>query len=31
MMPNFLLKSGIAADIKSFIQKDDEQSLKIEF
>jgi signal transduction histidine kinase len=31
MMPNFLLKSGIAADIKSFIQKIDEESLKISF
>jgi len=31
MMPNFLLKSGIATDIKSFIQKIDEDSLKISF
>ena len=31
MMPNFLLKSGISADIRSFIQKVDEQSLKINF
>jgi signal transduction histidine kinase len=31
MMPNFLLKSGIAADIKSFIEKIDENSLKISF
>jgi two-component system, NarL family, sensor kinase len=31
MMPNFLLKSGIAADIKSFIEKIDENSLKITF
>uniref|UniRef100_UPI004048F735 tetratricopeptide repeat-containing sensor histidine kinase n=3 Tax=Flavobacterium sp. TaxID=239 RepID=UPI004048F735 len=31
MMPNFLLKSGIASDIKSFIEKIDEQTLKISF
>ncbi len=31
MMPNFLLKSGIAADIKNFIEKIDEHSLKISF
>lgn len=31
MMPNFLLKSGIAADIKSFIEKIDEKKLKISF
>ncbi len=31
MMPNFLLKSGIAADIKSFIDKIDAESLKINF
>ncbi len=31
MMPNFLLKSGIAADIRSFIEKVDEQSLRINF
>lgn len=31
MMPNFLLKSGIAADIRSFIEKIDEESLKISF
>ena len=31
MMPNFLLKSGIAADIKSFIEKIDENTLKISF
>lgn len=31
MMPNFLLKSGIASDIKSFIEKIDENTLKISF
>lgn len=31
MMPNFLLKSGIASDIRSFIEKIDEQKLKIHF
>ncbi len=31
MMPNFLLKSGIASDIRSFIEKIDEQKLKITF
>jgi len=31
MMPNFLLKSGIASDIRSFIEKIDESSLKIHF
>ncbi|MFY7651277.1 MAG: tetratricopeptide repeat-containing sensor histidine kinase, partial [Chitinophagaceae bacterium] len=31
MMPNFLLKSGIASDIRSFIEKIDEQTLKIKF
>ena len=31
MMPNFLLKSGIAADIKSFIEKIDDKKLKISF
>jgi len=31
MMPNFLLKSGIAADIRSFIEKIDEHTLKINF
>ncbi len=31
MMPNFLLKSGIASDIRSFIEKIDEQRLKITF
>ncbi|MFY7899210.1 MAG: histidine kinase [Chitinophagaceae bacterium] len=31
MMPNFLLKSGIASDIRSFIEKIDENSLKIHF
>jgi two-component system NarL family sensor kinase len=31
MMPNFLLKSGIAADIKCFIEKIDENTLKISF
>lgn len=31
MMPNFLLKSGISSDIKSFIEKIDENSLKISF
>lgn len=29
MMPNFLLKSGIASDIRSFIEKIDEHTLKI--
>ncbi len=29
MMPNVLLKSGIASDIRNFIQKVDEESLKI--
>jgi two-component system NarL family sensor kinase len=31
MMPNTLLKSGIASDIKSFIEKLDEQNLKVNF
>ncbi len=31
MMPNTLLKSGIASDIKSFIEKLDEQKLKVNF
>ena len=31
MMPNFLLKSGISSDIKSFIDKIDENTLKISF
>jgi signal transduction histidine kinase len=31
MMPNFLLKSGIASDIRNFIEKIDEQKLKITF
>ncbi len=31
MMPNFLLKSGIASDIRSFIEKIDESTLKIHF
>ncbi|TAF95964.1 MAG: hypothetical protein EAZ47_02780 [Bacteroidetes bacterium] len=31
MMPNFLLKSGIASDIRSFIEKIDEHTLKINF
>ncbi|MFN4007310.1 MAG: tetratricopeptide repeat protein [Chitinophagaceae bacterium] len=31
MMPNFLLKSGIASDIRSFIEKIDEATLKINF
>jgi len=31
MMPNFLLKSGIASDIRSFIEKIDENTLKINF
>lgn len=31
MMPNFLLKSGISSDIKSFIEKIDETALKIVF
>ncbi len=31
MMPNFLLKSGIASDIRNFIEKVDEQKLKITF
>lgn len=31
MMPNFLLKSGIASDIRSFIEKIDEQTLKVNF
>jgi two-component system, NarL family, sensor kinase len=30
-MPNFLLKSGIASDIRSFIEKIDENTLKINF
>ncbi len=31
MMPNALLRSGIASDIKSFIEKLDEQNLKVNF
>ncbi|WP_298142459.1 sensor histidine kinase [Flavobacterium sp.] len=31
MMPNFLLKSGIASDIRSFIEKVDAETLKISF
>lgn len=31
MMPNFLLKSGIASDIRSFIEKVDSETLKISF
>mgnify|MGYP006159472293 CR=1 FL=1 len=31
MMPNFLLKSGIASDIKSFIEKIDENMRKMQF
>lgn len=31
MMPNTLLKSGIASDIKSFIEKLDETNLKVNF
>lgn len=31
MMPNFLLKSGIASDIRNFIEKIDENTLKIHF
>lgn len=31
MMPNTLLKSGIASDIKSFIEKLDERKLKVNF
>lgn len=31
MMPNMLLKSGIASDVKSFIEKIDSEALKINF
>nr|WP_294794817.1 sensor histidine kinase [uncultured Mucilaginibacter sp.] len=31
MMPNMLLKSGIASDVKSFIEKIDSEALKVNF
>jgi two-component system NarL family sensor kinase len=31
MMPNMLLKSGIASDVKSFIEKIDSEALKVSF